>query len=415
MSHWRRFVSWNSSTMICRKRSCSALADAASSRSRSRTSSWRSSKSSDRLALASRPRTRRRTGRAAPAAARCRARRARRAPPAGAGRAQPRNAAVRSPTVARCARSSSCSGFDPRASAAAAAARCFSVASGSAASVARRRPGARRAARRRLPGAELERTARARPSEASRRRRSASGAARRAPYVASRRSRSGSPSGAERGQRALERLATRTGAWSSASSRNTRVDADRERMRAQQARAEAVDGRDPGAVEPAREIGTAALAERGADARAELAGRLPRVRDHEHRLDVEPLLAHRAHEPLDEHRRLSGAGAGRDEDLASGRDRARCCSGFMPGSRSLDAAHRPEVAPRWDSRRPSGRDARRRLADPLGEPGGAFARRLDERPELVVGQVVVPRVPGQVVGGVRRSRPRDTRAPLSER
>ena len=42
-----------------------------------------------------------------------------------------------------------------------------------------------------------------------------------------------------------------------------RVDPDRERMRAQEPRAEAVDGRDPGAVELPREIGPAALAERG--------------------------------------------------------------------------------------------------------------------------------------------------------
>ena len=35
-----------------------------------------------------------------------------------------------------------------------------------------------------------------------------------------------------------------------------------------------------------------------------------RVRDHEQGVDVEPVLDDRAHEPLDEHGRLAGAGAG---------------------------------------------------------------------------------------------------------
>ena len=61
--------------------------------------------------------------------------------------------------------------------------------------------------------------------------------------------------------------------------------------------------------------------ERGADPRAQLGRRLARVGDHEHRVDVEPLVADRAHEALDEHRRLAGAGAGRDEDLAARLDR----------------------------------------------------------------------------------------------
>ena len=45
-SHWRRFVSWNSSTMIERKRSASRSRISGRSRSRSRARSWRSSKSS---------------------------------------------------------------------------------------------------------------------------------------------------------------------------------------------------------------------------------------------------------------------------------------------------------------------------------------------------------------------------------
>ncbi len=95
-----------------------------------------------------------------------------------------------------------------------------------------------------------------------------------------------------------------------------RVDTDRERMRAQQARAEAVDRRDPGAVEPPCEVVAAAGVQRRTNARAQLARRLAGVGDDEHRLDVESLLAHGSHEALDEHGRLAGAGSGRDEHLA---------------------------------------------------------------------------------------------------
>ena len=65
-----------------------------------------------------------------------------------------------------------------------------------------------------------------------------------------------------------------------------------------------------------REVVAAARVQRRADAGAQLAGGLARVGDDEHRLDVEALVADRAHEPLDEHGRLAGARAGRDEDLA---------------------------------------------------------------------------------------------------
>jgi hypothetical protein len=95
-----------------------------------------------------------------------------------------------------------------------------------------------------------------------------------------------------------------------------RIDPDRERMRAQESRAEAVDRRDPGAVETTGEIGATATQERGADPRPELARRLAGVGDDEHRLDVEALVAHRLHEPLDKHGRLARACAGRDEHLA---------------------------------------------------------------------------------------------------
>ena len=110
---------------------------------------------------------------------------------------------------------------------------------------------------------------------------------------------------AETGERALERLAADHGAVLVVELAEARVDPHRERMRAQQPRAEPVDRRDPRAVELAREVVTAARVQRRADARAQLAGRLAGVGDHEHRLDVEPLLADGADEALDEHRRLA--------------------------------------------------------------------------------------------------------------
>ena len=122
--------------------------------------------------------------------------------------------------------------------------------------------------------------------------------------------------GAERRERPLERLAAQHGRLVVGELVEARVEPDRERMRAEQARAEAVDGRDPRAVEPPCEVGPAARVQRGTDACAQLTGRLARVGDHEHRLDVEPGVADRAHEPLDEHRRLAGPCACGDEDLA---------------------------------------------------------------------------------------------------
>ena len=88
-----------------------------------------------------------------------------------------------------------------------------------------------------------------------------------------------------------------------------RVDAGRERMGAKQPMTEAVDGRDPRAVELARQIGTSALDQARADPAAQLARRLLGVRDHEDRLDVDSLVAHGAREALDEHLRLARARA----------------------------------------------------------------------------------------------------------
>ena len=127
--------------------------------------------------------------------------------------------------------------------------------------------------------------------------------------------------GAEVLERALERLAPHDGALRLVELAEARVDPDRERMRAQQPCAEAVDRRDPGAVELPRQVAPAAADELLANPPPKLARRLARVCDHEHRVDVDPAVAHRTDEALDEHRRLPGPRAGGDEDLAFGLDR----------------------------------------------------------------------------------------------
>ena len=123
--------------------------------------------------------------------------------------------------------------------------------------------------------------------------------------MASSLSRSSLADGAERLERAVERLAAEHGAVLVVELVEARVDPDRERVRAKQ------PAQKPWMVEihapssSRARSGAPALDERGADARAQLAGRLARVGDDEHRLDVEALVADGADEPLDEHRRLA--------------------------------------------------------------------------------------------------------------
>ena len=127
--------------------------------------------------------------------------------------------------------------------------------------------------------------------------------------------------GAELVQRRLERLTTDDAPLTVVQHPETRVETGGERVRLQQPQAEAVDRRDPGAVERAGEIVAAELVQARPDPAAQLPGRALRVRDHEHRLDVETALADRLDEALDEHRRLARSGARRDEDLPPRRDR----------------------------------------------------------------------------------------------
>ena len=115
------------------------------------------------------------------------------------------------------------------------------------------------------------------------------------------------------------------------------VDSGFEGMRLQQPMAEAVDRRDPGAVELAREVVPLELGQPLANPPPQLAGRPLRVGDREHRLDRQPPLAHGAGEPLDEHRRLPRPGTGGDEDEARCVDRGQLLG--VRGSGLLDHGH----------------------------------------------------------------------------
>ena len=141
--------------------------------------------------------------------------------------------------------------------------------------------------------------------------------------------------GAELVQRRLERLTTDDAPLAVVQHPEARVESGSERVRLQQPEAEAVDGRDPGPVERAGEVVTAELVQPRPDAAAQLPGRALRVRDHEHRLDVETALADRLDEALDEHRRLARAGARRDEDLPARRDRGRLLLVRRPHARLI--------------------------------------------------------------------------------
>jgi hypothetical protein len=117
-------------------------------------------------------------------------------------------------------------------------------------------------------------------------------------------------------ERGAERLAAEYPALAVVEHTEARVDPGRERMRLEQPPAEAVNRRDPSAVELPLEVVSSELVQSPADPPAQLAGGALGVRDHEQRVDVEPALADRLAEALDDHGRLAGAGAGRDEDDA---------------------------------------------------------------------------------------------------
>src|SRR5262249_43164109 len=112
-------------------------------------------------------------------------------------------------------------------------------------------------------------------------------------------------------QRAVERLTTQDRRARILDLAETWVEAGRERVRAENPVAEAVDRRDPRAVELASEVGPITVAKRRSNARPQLAGRLARVSDDEDRVGVQTAVADGPDVALDENRRLARAGSGR--------------------------------------------------------------------------------------------------------
>ncbi len=117
-------------------------------------------------------------------------------------------------------------------------------------------------------------------------------------------------------ERLVEGLARENGRVGGVKLAEPRVEARLERICLQEAVAEAVDGGDPGAVEPPRKVGPAPAPELRPDPRPQLSRRALRVGDDEDRLDVEAAVADRFDEALDEHGRLPRPCSGRDEDPA---------------------------------------------------------------------------------------------------
>ncbi len=127
--------------------------------------------------------------------------------------------------------------------------------------------------------------------------------------------------GAEGRERLVERLAREHGGLRLVQLAEARVEAGLERIRLQQAVAEAVDGRDPRPVELAREVGAAASTKLRANPGAQLTRGPLRVRDDEDRVDVDAVVTDGADEALDEDGGLPGSGSRRDEHAPAGLDR----------------------------------------------------------------------------------------------
>ena len=122
-------------------------------------------------------------------------------------------------------------------------------------------------------------------------------------------------------QRLLEGLALQHERLVAVEHAEARIEAGRERVCLEDAQAEAVDRRDPGAVQLACQAVLAQLQQARSDARAQLAGSAVGVGDDEDRADVELAVADGAREALDEDGGLAGACAGRHEDEPVGVDR----------------------------------------------------------------------------------------------
>ena len=109
------------------------------------------------------------------------------------------------------------------------------------------------------------------------------------------------------------------------------IDAGAERVSAQHARAEAVDGRDPRALGRARLLATSQVEEAAPYARPHLGGGLLGEGDREDRLDADLVLRHGQHEALHQHGCLAGARARPYEQGAvPALDRAALLRGQLP-------------------------------------------------------------------------------------
>ena len=218
-------------------------------------------------------------------------------------------------------------------------------------------------------------------------------------------------------ERGAKGLAAEDAALAVVEDAEARVDPGGERVRLQQAAAETVDGRDPGAVELPREVVAAELDEALPDPSAQLAGSALGVRDHEDRVDVEPALAHRAAEALDDHGRLAGPGARRDEH-DSGLLDGPSCSRF---GRALDGAHvlftrhigqRSHQVGHGNPFFGSCRTSPALIRSTIARACSLGA--VDLPPERVLVEVVVAREPGHAV--VARLRPQQpARLPLARK
>ncbi len=163
---------------------------------------------------------------------------------------------------------------------------------------------------------------------------------------------------AEGVERLVEGLAREDGRLRAVELAKARVEAGLERIGLEQPVAEAVNRRDPRAVEAAREIGAPTPPQLCTDPGPQLACRPLRVGDDEDRLDVQPPVAHRLDEALDEHRGLPGPRAGGDEHAAPGVDGGLLLGIRRPGHARLtrhivqrvhQAGHSPPLGSWWTS------------------------------------------------------------------
>jgi hypothetical protein len=118
----------------------------------------------------------------------------------------------------------------------------------------------------------------------------------------------------EAGEGRVERAAAQRPGARVVEDGEARVQAGRDRVPAQHAGAEPVDGGDPGGLGVARVLAAPELEESLTDTGAQLTGRLVGERDGQDLLGAQAVLRHAAHEALDEDRRLAGARAGADQE-----------------------------------------------------------------------------------------------------